>query len=824
MRLQTKVLLTLVPLTVLPLLGTGWFAYSRLHQSLEQRADEQLDTLVNQVALNAKARIASLVSDTKVMASSGLIRRYLSTKDDAERYQLLYSPLLGLLDGYLAAFPHYSRIQLFLRDGSEDARSEHQAPSYPNDQRVSQGARVGADNRLGDVHLETIGTPANGDLALLATRPLMVTDRSVDPLLGQSTLQGYLAVTMPLRLLAGRRSSAPLGPHGLLFFADRNGLVLDHSIAEQVGTVLPQPLWNSLIEAPGDAGPARGTFQGRLSILKATPAAAGIYAVGVMPVAEVNAAGRELGETVLGATLVTVGASVLLLVVVLRSLVLVPVRRLHAATEEVRRGNLTPSIEVRGQDELGELAHAFLAMGRHLCESTKEIRRLAYHDALTGLPNRQQFLEQLAETLKRARRQSVRVAVLFIDLDNFKRVNDSLGHTAGDELLKEISSRLSCTLRASDTVARPRDDCGDGLVSRLGGDEFIILLAEVTDPQVPARVARRVLDVIAKPYRIARRDIQPSASVGISLFPDDGEDPTALVRGADTAMYHAKEQGRNNFQFCSQALNEEAARRLTIESRLRGALETGRLALHYQPIIDLGLGTIIGFEALIRWTDDELGPLSPQDFVGIAEEGHLILALTEWTLAEATRQARAWQQQGLPACFVAVNVSGAALRRRAIDRMIGHALASSGLSADRLQIELTETSLHSTGDETVQRLRAVRALGVQIALDDFGTGYSSLSYLHRFPIDKVKIDRSFVSDLIEGSGDDSIVVAMLAMAQALNLTVTAEGIETQAQLGYLKQRGCDHAQGFLFGRAVAAEDAGRWLADGVPEAAARSVA
>jgi predicted signal transduction protein with EAL and GGDEF domain len=329
-------------------------------------------------------------------------------------------------------------------------------------------------------------------------------------------------------------------------------------------------------------------------------------------------------------------------------------------------------------------------------------------------------------------------------------------------------------------------------------------------------VARRILEALSEPCQVAGHEIYASASVGISLYPTDGDDELSLIRGADAAMYHAKDQGRNNFQFYSEALNVAALQRLSLENKLRRAVERGELRLHYQPQFDGRSGALVGFEALVRWTDPELGPVPPATFIPVAEEGGLILQIGEWTLREACRQIRRWTRPGLPPCFVAVNVSAIQLRRQNLPELVQGILAETGTDPARLEIELTETALLTSGEQAETCLQSLRALGVGLALDDFGTGYSSLSYVRRFPIDKIKVDRSFVQDIEHDPGDASIVCAILAMAQALQLQTTAEGVETTGQAEFLRERGCSVLQGYLFGRPVPAAEAERSFLRGIP--------
>ncbi|HET9769258.1 MAG TPA: EAL domain-containing protein [Acidimicrobiia bacterium] len=419
------------------------------------------------------------------------------------------------------------------------------------------------------------------------------------------------------------------------------------------------------------------------------------------------------------------------------------------------------------------------------------IERRAEHDGLTGLPNRMLFFDRLSRALAHARRNDLPVAVMFVDLDRFKEVNDSLGHAAGDSLLCHAAARMRACVRDEDTVAR------------LGGDEFGLLLPHVSGIDGAVAVARRVLAAFAEPVELAGQPVVVSPSIGISLFPQDGADAEAIVEGADAAMYRAKERGRNTFEIFSPALRSEALERLALEVALRRALEVGELVLHYQPKVDLKTGRITGAEALVRWNHPERGLLMPGAFVPLAEQTGLVVALGEFVIAAACEQLAAWRAAGMPELTVAVNVSACQLRQGLAD-YVTRALRLACIPGRALELELTESALLESLEVTVEQIQELRAHGVTCSIDDFGTGYCGLSYLNRLPIDALKIDRSFITELSGGS--DTIVTAVISLGHSLGLKVIAEGVETADQLAYLASRGCDEMQGFLFSRPVPADE------------------
>ena len=438
--------------------------------------------------------------------------------------------------------------------------------------------------------------------------------------------------------------------------------------------------------------------------------------------------------------------------------------------------------------------------------SKAQLDHLAHHDILTDLPNRILMHDRIGQAIELARRQDRQLAVMFLDVDRFKNINDSLGHTVGDQLLMSIAQRLVECVRHSDTV------------SRQGGDEFIILLADVEHAEDAALSARKMLSALARPHHIDRHDIHVDASIGISIYPDDGQDADSLIKSADTAMYHAKENGGNNYKFFEQDMNARAVQRLTIETDLRLALGRQEFLLHYQPIIDLQSGAIVGVEALARWRHPHRGLILPEHFIWIAEDSGLIEPIGAWILREACKQARAWQDAGLPPIPVAVNISAVQFRHKDFLENLTGILKDAGLAPRYLELELTESVLMHDADAAVSVLKDLKAIGVRLAIDDFGTGYSGLSYLKRFPVDTLKIDKSFmhgITQVTDDSDDAAIVAAVIGLGKSLNQRVIAEGVETREQLAFLQARGCSEGQGLYFSRPVTAQEVAELLRAGI---------
>ncbi|MGA2187091.1 MAG: EAL domain-containing protein [Steroidobacteraceae bacterium] len=439
-----------------------------------------------------------------------------------------------------------------------------------------------------------------------------------------------------------------------------------------------------------------------------------------------------------------------------------------------------------------------LARGRERESDAKlqyaqRVEQLAYHDGLTALPNRSLFSKLLSRAIGQAERRGQRLTVVFIDLDRFKQINDTLGHKAGDDLLIEVAGRLKACLRETDAVAR------------LGGDEFVVLLTDVDDAHYAATVAHKILAAVAKPFVLWGQECRITASIGISTYPTDGLDEQTLTKNADIAMYQAKEDGKNNYRFYSEKLNANSLERLTLESSLRHALERGEFQLHYQPKRDIAHGHITGMEVLVRWQHPDLGVVAPMQFIPVAEETGLIVTIGKWVLQTACRQNVAWQKQGLPHLTIAVNLAARQFSDEHLALDIASILKSTGMEARLLEIEMHESVLFQDIARTLRILSALKAMGVKIAIDDFGMGYSSLAKLQQFPLDTIKIDRSFIRGLAPGADGSRLTEGIIAMGRSLSLNIVAQGVETKEQAEFLREHACDEFQGFYFNKPMSAE-------------------
>ena len=479
---------------------------------------------------------------------------------------------------------------------------------------------------------------------------------------------------------------------------------------------------------------------------------------------------------------------------------------------DVNQKLLSLQVEQR-TTQLQQSSEALSQAEEEVTRSREDLHKMAYFDSLTGLPNRRLFTEQLNLLLRMTKRNDSILALLFLDLDNFKRINDTLGHSAGDLLLREVGLRLSGTLRETDLLAHQISDDGSVEVSRLGGDEFTIVLNQIRTPETAALAASRMLEAMSQPLIIDGHELVITPSIGIAIGPTDADDVEGLLKAADAAMYHAKSAGRNNYLFYHPSMQTSSVERLQLELDLRRAIEEKQLELYYQPQVDTNTGTLVGVEALLRWHHPRHGMVPPGKFIPLAEEMGLIVAISEWGLEEACRCIARLRAKNLNPQKVAVNVSALAFSPAMVDR-VAAALRNSGIDPSLLELELTEGVMMESGSTSSQSLEKMKSLGVELAIDDFGTGYSSLSYLSHFPLDTLKIDRSFIIDFDKSDNNASLVKAIIAMGNSLGLHLVAEGVETPTQLEYMCSSGVRVMQGFLFSQAVPEKELEKMLAPG----------
>jgi diguanylate cyclase (GGDEF)-like protein len=797
MRLQSKILSVLVPLVLLPLIAIGAVAYHQLRATAEESRLAQMTSLLEQSILHARSRIGTAETNAALFASHSLVEHYLQTDDATERYGLLQPALLRQLVHYQRAYPDYLEFAVLLADGMTDAEVgvAPQASVPPiSVSRPDPGAEQSS---------QVLATP--GAPSLIVAQRVMLKDPGLDPVMATPRLRGYLTLRLDLSFLRAQVRNR-IGNAGYLFVTGGDGRILLHPQGAQEGAWLPGALHATLMQAehPRLLDAPEGAVYALARVIHP-----GLQLIAVLPERELTSVSQALALKVAAITLAAILLITLLLYAVLRRLLVRPIQALSRAAQAIGQGELHVPMPVAGDDELGALAQTLQEMSSNLAHSQQQVYYHAYHDSLTALPNRMAFRTHLTQVLANARRNHEKAALLFLDLDDFKHINDTLGHQAGDRLLRELAERLARCLREGDYLALGDDREGQ-MVARLGGDEFIILLPHINEPLQAGQVAERMLASLSEPYLVGEERFHLGASIGITVFPQDGADVDTLIKHADLAMYHAKAQGKHNYQFYSASVHQALRDRFDLENGLRRALQSEEFLLHYQPIVDSASGRIVALEALVRWQDPGRGLLGPDQFIAVAEQSKLIVALGEWVLDNACRQQRVWRDLGIVTPPVCVNISAVQLARSELAQTIAGTLANAGIEAGRLHIEITETCL--VAEQAVAQLDAISRLGVEISLDDFGVGYSSLSHLRRFPLDCVKIDKSFVRDVTTDSDDDAIIKAIIAMAHTLNLKVVAEGVERPGQAELLRAHGCDCLQGFWIQRPVPAADVPRLLA------------
>jgi len=812
LRLQNKILLLLVPLIVLPLLVLGWTAYTLLMEDARSRMQQQVTTLLEQISFHTESLLQTARANASLFASADPVTQFILTKPDNYKKPALKNEVMDLLFNYQLAYPEYYEIRILSRDGKEELRSVIGNVENLSTDESSTAYFRGSRDKPGVIYTTFFTNPDNNKPALLASKPLTVISNDSKYADSHGEVYGYLMLTVDLGTMGKLAQSERVGDSGKVFFTDSSGKILFHPSDEQIGKQLPPDLFSNLSKTADEKTIFDYEEDGKLTHYQGVKLHNWLYAFAVYNEDEFFAKSISLGRSVTIITCLAILITIAFLLGILRSLLIKPIQQLSTAAREMGHGQVLVPINVNSDDEIGDLANTFREMGENLNHYHEQVRYVAYHDSLTGLPNRLMFKDYLTRATAEARRNHQELTILFLDLDNFKRINDTLGHQAGDNLLEVFADRLSGCLRQTDVIAHSSHDTSSSVMARLAGDEFIILLPRTTGSSQAQKVAQRILDSLKTPFIIDKQELHISSSIGIALYPEDGQNADDLIKNADIAMYHAKKSGRNNYQFYSRKMNEKALLKLRIESRLRHAVENNELEIHYQPQVSLATGMVTGAESLIRWRDGESGMIPPDIFIPIAEEYGLIIPISEWLIHEACRQAQDWLDMYNNQITIAINISAIHLNGRELTSLISKTLATTGYKPQLLELELTETSILNDPELAIDTLGKLQEMGLQTSLDDFGTGYSSLNYLMRLPLDKLKIDRSFIQNLDRDMRGKAIVSAIIAMAHSLDLEVIAEGIEEASHLELLRRMRCDSVQGYYLARPMPAIEFEKMLA------------
>ena len=812
MRLRSHILSVVTPLIVAPIAILGWIALEQLRDNAKERLLTQLVSETHKIGQQGELAIKSIEKDLEILSTFSVVQRYLLSDDEESRYTVILPSLLKLFRTFQETHSNYYEIKVLWTDGYEDARSA--LPGIDN--VTDEEDETAIFQTLKKPNIENItrffSNPDTNAYALVAGKTMALIDRTKDPISSPPVVRGHLIITSDTSPFVSMAKSTRVGDTGIFFLVDEYGNIIFHPNEEYIERKIPNNLIRFLNSNNEDATHTLTQFNEQEVYLTHTTLRNKLHIFGQLNAKEVLASGHDLTQAVLIIIIVSVVITTMLVYLALKRTLITPIRQLNEAVNDMQYGEFQRKINIRTNNELGQLARTFETMGEELQTSHDRIHALAYYDELTKLPNRSMFKNELQRTLSYCQRRQLSFALMFIDIDNFKHVNDVFGHQAGDKLLMTVSERLKQSLRGEDLLARTLEETEQSssddtdVVARLGGDEFIVLLPNLPHPMAAHNIAQRIIDNVSQPIVIHKEEVFVSASIGIALYPDDGETPESLLRNADLAMYHAKSSGKNQLQFYGDAINLATTAKHNLEARLRKAIQNNVLEIYYQPILALDGEELIGAEALLRWNDEELGFVPPDQFISVAEDSGIIIQLGEWVLRNACQQNKRWNETGLQNLTISVNVSGVQITRGDLNTIVEDVLSSTGINPNLLSLEVTETSVVSAIERANKVLTAIRHSGVKIALDDFGTGYSSLSYLRKLPIDHLKIDRSFIADISEDKEDETIISAIIAMGKNLEIEIIAEGIETSDQLNFLRQRHCEMGQGYLFSKPLPAKE------------------
>ncbi|MDX1303217.1 EAL domain-containing protein [Photobacterium sp.] len=794
MKLKVKLPILLVLLLCIPQVLLGTIAFVELRSTAEQGSVTQITKFLEQIVAQTDRLVKTAQANVELITEDDLLRNYILTDDKEERYTLMQRPLLSKLKSIMQVFPEYYEMRVILPDGYEDLRLT--VPFIPNQTETEQGSVLfsAIAKNENNHHAKFMVNPDNGEFSLYVSKRLDIINKAVDSFTALPKVRGYLVITVNLEVLNDALSDFSWSGGRFLITEQSGEVVLPYS-AKNAKTITPLDLASKLKSAE------ESTFnlldiEGKDYYHTSVNLQHQLRLHALLPYKVLLQSSRNISMLVAIITLFSIIIFIPLLVSFSHFQIVRPLKNLHQAFLRLSHDNELVQVKTSGDDELNELGHEFNRMSFKLFKSNEKIRDLAFNDFLTGLPNRFMFTKHLNRTLESAINDNSHLAVMFIDLDNFKQINDSLGHCAGDQLLHEVALRIHKNLREKDCISyiNERD-----MIARLGGDEFTVLLTGDSAVAGVEKVAQRILDVIALPIKIDDKNYYISGSIGIACYPENGITTQELIKNADIAMYHAKKMGRGRYQNFTDMLSQQNYEFSNIGQKMHEAIEREVFELYFQPIIDGRTHHITSLEALIRWNDPELGWIPPDLFIPLAEKNGLITAIGDWVIREACRQLKVWQDMGITEIQLAINVSAIQLNNLNFAEELSDCIMNSGIIPGSLYIELTETAIINGEQDVFAMLERLHDKNINIALDDFGTGYSSLSYLRNLPIDILKIDRSFMCE-INNRNNNVILSAVITMAHALGFKVVAEGVEEPEHLAFLLKEGCDMLQGYMFSR------------------------
>lgn len=804
MKLLLKMLGWLVPLLLIPLFAVAVLAY----QSLQSITIDQANTELKKITDNVSHLVATNTERSKnnldVISNDALIQDYLRATE-ADRYTLYQAPLLRRFKALQTAYPEYLSLQLHNAQGTKTV-SRKSSDRVELSEAMIEFAIKQVTEAVSSAPILLVPESFSQENPLLIVAKRVEGSKHANNPAVKGTL-GFLIATLNGNFLKETLDQTALKQTALYVLSNRLGQPILSNQDATTGDLVPmlkahfRGTSHNAIELP---------LQDTRYLALRTELLTGVDFYVLKSLSTLTSASEHLTRMVALVSVIVASVAVIVLYFIVTIVITRPLSKLNDATQSIARGELDIHIPVKQADEVGDLARALGDMAKKLKRSTEQIEELAYFDTLTGLPNKVSFFDGVQSLIQQAESSGTMVAVLFFDLDNFKTINDSLGHHYGDELLMSVGGRLRECIRGSDMIQSAHNlqkEVKGSMIARLGGDEFTLALAHIHEPQQASKVAVRILTKLAMPFHLDDNEVFVGASIGIAVYPRDGTTVEALLKHSDIAMYEAKSRGKNNFQYFDQQMNDPINERLALESAMRAAIEHQEFQLYYQPKVPVGNARRYEFEALLRWKHPQKGFVSPAVFIPIAEETGLIQQIGDWIFDTACEQIRRWLDEGYENVCVSVNLSPVQMNFGNPIGVITHSLQKYDVPARHLEVEITESGLMRNEQAATAILAHLKETGISIALDDFGTGYSSLAYLRRFPIDVLKIDRAFVKDVESDPVSTKVLNAVISLAKSLDLAIVAEGVETQAQLDLLEQRGCDLIQGYFYARPTPPKEA-----------------
>ncbi|MFT7052507.1 MAG: diguanylate cyclase (GGDEF)-like protein [Psychromonas sp.] len=804
MRLRPKIILTIVPLILLQIIVLLFSSLWIFEDYFGNQIEKHIKDSIIQVEGTLKSHLTSLEADSSIFSQSVILNRYLQTEDESIRFNIMHRVLLKEFSTFMNAHPEYIEISLIMPDGYEEVSLQNDDISNVTDEEQDTFYFKNISESTSNFNISPLINPDTGEWALISARKIFQKNTIEQTSATQKTLKGYLIVKTSFDFIDGLLQKNSLADNGFAIIHDGKGAPVVMKLHDEL-RFEDQLKVLSATEEISKLQTSTWSLNGESYLVGQKKLNQDLFFSLGWPESELDELFQSLSYISIRNSLIVALLSVIVLFWILNKLLVKPILQLSSSAKQMGEGDTQWLFKSKGKDEMTDLANTIQDMGLGLIQQKQKVHEIAYIDSLTKLPNRRQFIDVLDRQYSDIKTELPDIALLFIDLDGFKEVNDSYGHRTGDHLLIAVAGRLNNLLRADDRIDSAADsyDSAQHHIARLGGDEFTILLKGIKDRNAAELVSQRILHALIRSFNVIDRECFIGASIGIAIAAECGESAVDLLKNADTAMYSAKARGKNTYSFYNKSAALKSLKAIEMKEDLRRAINNNELKLVYQPQICANTGKMIGCEALVRWNQPGKGWIPPDVFIPIAEKSGLILSLGRWVLLEACHQVKQWQRMGYNVVPVWVNLSNVQLARENMHQVIMDCLLETGLSAELLAVEVTESSIMQGGDSIIQ-LEKIQSEGIKIALDDFGTGYSSLSALRGLPIDKLKIDKSFVTDLAHGEDGKAIVSAIIAMAHQLHLKVVAEGVETADELAFLKQKRVDIIQGYYFSKPLLA--------------------